>query len=144
MERFFQPLPSCSRHDSASSISWNEEEESRPATPSQGDIQPALASGSEENVALPKSMHLMGDYFLPGSTKQKLRCKLCRKEITYSASSNYNLKSHYERIHRGEYTNFLAALSACSKRGRNPSGARYENIFFIYLHQFNRDGPTRF
>ena len=119
MDRYLTP---SSRPGSAAAVSPSEEGEvPRLGTSSQGDSQPA-----QDNVpvdSLPLISHYIGSYFVPSKTSWKMKCKLCNKEISYSRTSYYNLKSHYQRQHRAEYTNLVAALSAGCKRGRHsPSG----------------------
>lgn len=119
MDRFLTPSPSSSRPVSVDAISLSEEEDViRPGTSSQP-VQDNVPVNS-----LPLIFEHIECYFGPSKANGKMQCKFCNKEISYSATSYYNLKSHYERQHREEYSNFVAALSAGSKRGRHSSGAR--------------------
>ncbi|KAG0716265.1 hypothetical protein GWK47_010131 [Chionoecetes opilio] len=106
MDRFLTPSPASSRPGSAAAMSPSEEEVvPRPGTSSQGDSQPA-----QDNVpvdSLPLIFQHIKSYFGPGKTNGKVKCKICNKEITYSATSNYNMKSHYERQHCGGYPNLV-------------------------------------
>ncbi|KAG0729471.1 hypothetical protein GWK47_030268 [Chionoecetes opilio] len=106
MDRFLTSSPASSRPGSAAAMSPSEEEVvPRPGTSSQGDSQPA-----QDNVpvdSLPLIFQHIKSYFGPDKTNGKVKCKICNKEITYSATSNYNMKSHYERQHRGGYPNLV-------------------------------------
>jgi hypothetical protein len=105
----------------------SEDEEPRPGSSRQeyGQAQDVVHTESQH-----PTMEYMTSYLGPCKTKGKLKCTLCKKEISFTEKSFYNLKSHYEKLHRGEHSGFLAALSAGSKRGRvrNPSGAGFRYL----------------
>lgn len=121
MDAFLTPLPS-SRSDSAPSKKPSEEEQSSRPDTSSCQAENQCAQGNVPADSLPQIFQEIKGFFGPGKTNGKVKCTMCQKEITYSSKSNFNIKSHYDRQHKGEYTNLVAALSGASKRGRLPSG----------------------
>jgi hypothetical protein len=88
---------------------------------SEDDPQPGSSQG-EFLTIVPEAVER---FYASSKSMGKLRCRTCNREISFdprSKKSNFGLKSHYERKHRGEYSAFKAALEGASKRGRSASG----------------------
>jgi hypothetical protein len=100
----------------------------RPGTSGHGDSQ--LTTGQSTTMPPPRICEYIRSYFAPTKKEMALKClaklggKSCGREIKYSATSFNNLKAHYKSQHPLEAPDFMAALSAGSKRGRHSSGAR--------------------
>jgi hypothetical protein len=100
-----------------------EEVDQKPALITQEQSQPTASADDEYR---PRIVDHIGSFFGASKEKEKLKCQVrgCNKMISYSASSYYNLKSHYQKQHPKKFPDFVSALSSGSKRGRHSSGAR--------------------
>ncbi len=100
------------------------------------DIDEAEDSGSnkdntKQKQETPYVYEFIKAFWGPSKREMSFKCrvKYCNSDIKYSSTSFYNLKKHYEKQHPQQHSDFVAALSAgyaYKKRGRNTSGARYE------------------
>jgi hypothetical protein len=95
--------------------------------------QPSSAMNEEQikppaanNMQRPRILDYIGSFYADCKEKGKLKCqvKWCKRVVSYSVKSNYNLKNHYEKKHPTQLPDLVAALSSGSKRGRRSSGAR--------------------
>ena len=108
MERVLLPSPFPVSHPSSAMS----EEQSQPS--------------ADNNMQRPRILDYIGSFFADSKEKGKLKCqvKWCKRVVSYSVKSNYNLKNHYEKKHPTRLPDLVAALSSGSKRGRRSSGAR--------------------